>query len=190
MRQLAAALLLSVLAMGATACESAPGGAAGPAPASPAATAGAVKPDGKVGARSAGWVGDAADLGGKAFGEHLRISVLGHVDPAISVRAANRPGSGMRRIGVEVSVVNVGGKAFAAGIRKSWVVDEKGRRYPAVRAGDITTGTPLVVTTLAVGEQAQGWLVYEVPQNARIAEVRCTVGNTTLAWQFQVPPSR
>ncbi|MER7665149.1 MULTISPECIES: DUF4352 domain-containing protein [unclassified Streptomyces] len=198
MRQVVSALLLSTLAMGATACQSASDG--GRTPPSPAA-AEAMPPDakasgaGRTGARGPGTrgpalIGDTVDLGGRAFGEHLRVSVLGYVDPARSVRAAHRPAAGRRWVGVDLSAVNVGGTSYDARITKAWVTDEKGRRHPAVGTGEITTGFPAAWNTLAAGEHAEGWLVFEVPENARIRRFHSTVGDSPLTWQLQLPPSR
>ncbi|MFI1398402.1 DUF4352 domain-containing protein [Streptomyces sp. NPDC020681] len=200
MRQVASALLLSALAMGVTACQSGAGVPAERTPRPPHASAGDGKAvdgggitagDGKVvDGAAVSLVGDAVDLGGRTFGEHLRISVRGYVDPAIGIRAAQRPGPGKRRIGVDVALVNVGGKTYDASGGKAWVVDENGRRYPAVRTGEITTGFPLKWNALTVGEQSEGWLVFEVPENARIVRLHSTIGNTSLNWQLQHEPSR
>ncbi|MEJ8637095.1 MULTISPECIES: DUF4352 domain-containing protein [Streptomyces] len=198
MRQVVSALLLSALAMGATACQSAADGDR--TPPSPAA-AEAAPPDAKasgtgrtgsrgLGTRAPALIGDTVDLGGRAFGEHLRVSALGYVDPARSVRTAHRPAAGKRWVGVDLSAVNVGGTSYDARITKAWVTDDKGRRHPVIRTGEITTGFPAAWNTLAAGEHAEGWLVFEVPENARIMRFHSTVGDSPLTWQLQLPPSR
>ncbi|MFD3439115.1 DUF4352 domain-containing protein [Streptomyces sp. NPDC058685] len=191
MRQVASVLLLSALAMGATACQSASDGdRTPPSPAAVDAADAKASGPGGTGARAPAFIGDTVDLGGRAFGEHLRVSALGYVDPARGVRATHRPAAGKRWIGVDLSVVNVGGTSYDARVSKSWVTDEKGRRHPAVKTGEITTGLPAAWNTLAAGEHAEGWMVFEVPENARIMRFHSTVGDSPLAWQLQLPPSR
>ncbi|MCX4819052.1 DUF4352 domain-containing protein [Streptomyces sp. NBC_01142] len=186
MRQVASALLLPVLLTGVTACQS---GASSPAEQTSRTDADETVPDGKGGAgsrsRSAvAQIGDTTELGGGTFGERLQISVRGLVDPAISRRATIGPLTGKRWLGIDISLANVGGKPYDTPVRNSWVVDEKGSRYPAIRTGEITTGSPLVLNRLPVGEQVEGWLVFEVPENARIVQLHCTVGTTVRTWQI------
>ncbi|MGW6458400.1 DUF4352 domain-containing protein [Streptomyces sp. NPDC055078] len=198
MRHVGSALLLAALVMGVTACQSPPGAQSPQQPRAAERTAadraegGQDRSDRKPGkpGSSTSWVGDSADLGGRGFGEHLRISVRGQVDPAIGIRAADAPDTGNRRLGVDVALVNVGGRPYDASRADIWVTDAGGGRYPAVRTGTLTTGFPLEWNTLPVGEQKQGWLVFEVPQDARIVRFHCRVGKTALSWQLQFPPSR
>ncbi|MFF0446831.1 DUF4352 domain-containing protein [Streptomyces sp. NPDC004609] len=191
MRHLASALLLSVLAMAATGCQGSDA-SAGTDPRAVGAPAAAV--DEKPRSGETAWIGDTADFGGRAFGRRLRISVRSAVDPAIAIRPATSsrsvPAAGKRRIGVEVALVNVGGKPHDASGGKAWVSDGKGNRHPAVESGAITTGLPLKWNTLAVGEQVQGWLVFEVPESADIVKFHCTLGNSSVTWQLKHPPSR
>ncbi|MFI1013852.1 DUF4352 domain-containing protein [Streptomyces sp. NPDC020965] len=181
MRHVASALLLVALAMGGgTACQATadpPGGGRGG--------------DDEKGRRAApAWVGDTVDLRGRAFGERLRVSVGGWVDPAVSTRAAYQPDTGNRWLGVQLSLVNLGGRAFDASRATAWAVDGGGKRYPVVRTGAITTGFPLKWNTIASGEQLDGWLVFEVPEATRIVRLHATVGKKALTWQLQHPPSR
>lgn len=197
MRQVASVLLLPVLLMGVTACQSSEGELEKrTSPAGVDATAlnahgdGATERDGtpKNGTRkngaAVGWVGDTADLGGRTFGEHLQISLRGFVDPAISTRATVRPHRGKRWVGADVSLANVGGRAYASPLTTARVVDSRGTAYRAVAAGDITTGSPLKPKALSAGEQMQGWLVFEVPDNARIVRLDCTVGASSRSWHL------
>ncbi|MFI6287037.1 DUF4352 domain-containing protein [Streptomyces sp. NPDC051018] len=191
MRHLASALLLSALATAATGCQG-PGAPAGAEPGAAGAPVAAA--DEKPGSGRTAWIGETAEFGGRAFGERLRISVRSAVDPAIAVHPAKGPrpvsAAGKRRYGVEVALVNVGGKLHDTSRGKAWVTDGKGNRYPAVDSGAITTGLPLEWNTLAVGEQVQGWLVFEVPEDADIVKFHCTLGNSSVTWQLKHPPSR
>lgn len=173
MRRMATALM-PVLLMGLVACQ---GGATSPDQA-PAA-------DGKARSAATARIGDAADVGGRRFGEHLRVSLRGFVDPAVPTKAKRRPAEGHRWVGVELNVVNVGGTPYKSPTGKSWVVDEWGRRYPVVREpGEITTGRQLETGALPVGEERGGWLVFEVPFGVRAVRLHCTVGSETRGWQL------
>ncbi|MGW4029948.1 DUF4352 domain-containing protein [Streptomyces sp. NPDC004838] len=193
MRHMASALLLSALALGTTACQSAAdafGGRSAPR----AAEASRAVLDHKGSAEEPAWVGDTVELDGRTFGEHLRVSVRSSVDPAVALRPAKgtapRPRAGTRWFGVDVTVVNVGGRTFDAGGTRTWVADEKGKRYPAVKSGEITTGLALEWNSLAVGDPVQGWLVFEVPENTRIVRFHSSLGKATATWQLQGHPSR
>ncbi|GLF94356.1 DUF4352 domain-containing protein [Streptomyces yaizuensis] len=179
---MASALLVAALALATAGCREWPG--RGPADARPPAPA-------AVPAREAApaWVGDAVDLGGRGYGEHLRIAVLGQVDPAVPARAtAAEPPAGTRRIGARLSVLNFGGRPFDASRARTWVEDADGRRHRPVATGTLTTGRPLAWNTLAVGEQRDGWLVYQVPERARIVRLHCAAGGRTVSWQLRFPP--
>ncbi|MEU9604769.1 DUF4352 domain-containing protein [Streptomyces sp. NPDC048057] len=211
MRRMASALLLSALALGATGCQGASDDrtAAASAPPGPAAVADAAldRPDGKGpdggkgpgGTRRAVWVGDAVDLGGRASGEHLRMTVRGYVDPAVAVRKTKRasqprpqPSDGRRWIGADVALLNVGGSLYDARRTTAWVTDDEGKRYAplSTTVEEFTTGIPLKWNTLAVGEQSEGWLVFDVPEEAHITRFHSTLGKTTVTWLLQHPPSR
>ncbi|MCM2389199.1 DUF4352 domain-containing protein [Streptomyces albipurpureus] len=192
-RHITSALLLTALVMGtATACRSVLDDGDGQSPHTGRTSAAERAVTDQRGRRAVSWVGDSVDIDGRAFGEHLRVSVLGFVDPAIATRAAaQRPTGGNRRLGVDVTLANVGGKPYDASRAKAWVVDDQGKSYPAAVATErITTGLPLKWNTLAAGEQSQGWLVFEVPESAVILRLHCTLGSTTMAWQLHFPPSR
>ncbi|MEU5979841.1 DUF4352 domain-containing protein [Streptomyces sp. NPDC047315] len=197
MRRMASALLLSALALGATGCQGAPDDRRDAA----SARADGKGPDGKGpdGVRRAAWLGDAVDLGGGASGEHLRMTVHGYVDPAVAVRKAKQPrpqpAEGRRWLGVDVALLNVGGSRHDARRTAAWVTDDRGKRHSVLSgtAADVkefTTGIPLKWNTLAVGEQSEGWLVFDVPEDARITRFHSTLGTTTVTWLLQHPPSR
>lgn len=174
MRHMATALVPALL-LGLTACQNSTAGD-GPAP--------GPHGRGRTAVAATAGLGDTADIGGARFGEHLRIGVHGFVDPAVAVKAAPMPSAGHRWVGVEVTLANVGGTAYDAPLDKAWVVDGRGRRYPAVRTGEITTGSPLVTTTLPVGEHSTGWLAFEVPFDARAVRLHCTVGSEERSWRL------
>jgi hypothetical protein len=171
-----ATALLPALLMGLTACQGTP---AGPEPApGPHGTARAAV------AAPAG-LGDSADIGGTRFGEHLRITLHGFVDPAVAVGSTPRPAAGHRWVGVEVTLANIGGTAHASPLTEAWVVDDRGRRHAAVRSGEITTGRPLAADkALPVGGHSTGWLVFEMPFDTRAVRLHCTVGAEERSWRL------
>ncbi|MFI2208758.1 DUF4352 domain-containing protein [Streptomyces sp. NPDC020141] len=192
MRHLASALLVSALALSATACQSpldALTAAPGPRDRPAVRPVSDQKPAGDR-AKAVAWVGDAADLGGPGSREHLRVSVVGQVDPAVGVRAADRPESGARRVGAAITLLNFGGRPHDVSGARAWVVDDTGKRHPQATTGTLTTGAPLKWNTLSVGEQRKGWLVFEVPEKARIVRLHTALGKRTLVWQLRFPPSR
>ncbi|MGV9314746.1 DUF4352 domain-containing protein [Streptomyces sp. NPDC003691] len=199
MRRTALPLLLSVCALGGalTACQGAPAGDAAAGPVNPPGIgrpAGDTAGDGKGGARGAALLGDAIDLGGRASGEHLRMAVTAYVDPAVPVRrkgtVASRPPEGMRRVGIRVALLNVGGAPYDARGTETWVTDAAGERHPAVSGGEITTGFPVKWNILAGGESAEGWLLFDVPQTAALTQFHGDLGKSAVEWRLQAPPSR
>ncbi|WP_267243129.1 DUF4352 domain-containing protein [Streptomyces sp. PR69] len=192
---LASAALLPALLIGVTACQRIPSAPAQGTPsAATAAERAAVLADGDAKGQAGLWIGQAEDVGGRGAGERLRIAVHAVVDPALSARDLDEdapapkktyaPRPGARWIGVEVSLVNVGGRPYDAPITKAWVVDAHGKRHPAVTTGELTTGLPLDADGLAAGDRAEGWLAFEVPEDARIVRFHCTVGTHTRGWQL------
>ncbi|MEV4682644.1 hypothetical protein [Streptomyces kurssanovii] len=174
MRHMATVLVLPALLAGLTACQSTGGTRAQPAP---GASAGASR-------AAATGIGDTADIGGARFGEHLRVVLRGFVDPAVATGTSPRPATGHRWVGVELGLANVGGTAHESPLGRTWVVDDRGKRHPAVPSGELTTGLPLKVRTLTVGEHADGWLVFEVPFGRRAVGLDCTVGGERHSWRL------
>ncbi|GLV83845.1 hypothetical protein Slala03_35340 [Streptomyces lavendulae subsp. lavendulae] len=179
---LAAATLLPVLLLGVTACQSAPEGAALAPAAAPAVPVddGAPGTDEEPGAPARGaegaaakdaHVGDSVRVQGKEVGRHLQAVLAAYVDPALSVEPNYGPPAGKRWAAASMSFVNVGGASYGP-LGRMWAYDSAGKRYPIVRTGELTTGKPLVFDSLAVGERAEGWVVFEIPENTRIVRLQ------------------
>lgn len=170
-----ATALLPLLLFGATACQSAAGGAASAPAAAPAVAVddGAPGADGapvRTTARDA-HVGDAVRVHGAQVGRHLQVLLNAYVDPAISVEKNFVPPAGKRWVAASMSFVNVGGASYGA-LGRMWAHDSAGQRHPVVPTGELTTGKPLVFDSLEVGERAEGWVVFEIPENARIMRLQ------------------
>lgn len=177
-----AAALLPLLLFGATACSGAPEGAA----LAPAAVPAVPVDDGVPGvgddpsaerdgvARAASKdarVGDSVRVRGKEVGRHLQVVLAAYVDPAVSVEKNFAPAAGKRWVAASMSFVNVGGASYGA-LGRMWALDGTGQRHPVVPTGELTTGKPLVFDSLAVGERAEGWVVFEIPENARVVRLQ------------------
>ncbi|GAA1601624.1 DUF4352 domain-containing protein [Streptomyces globosus] len=176
---LAAAALLPLLLLGGTACSPAPDRAAS----APAAVPAAPVDDGAPGDDGAGagsgqlrgavrevHVGDAVRVHGRQVGRHLQAVLNAFVDPAVSADKNYSPPAGKRWVAASMSFANIGGASYGA-LGGMWAHDSSGQRHPVVRTGELTTGKPLVFDSLAVGERAEGWVVFEIPQNARIVRL-------------------
>ncbi|MET9604457.1 hypothetical protein ABZZ17_05240 [Streptomyces sp. NPDC006512] len=179
---LAAAALLPLLLLGATACsgtaeapvlapaaapavpvdDGAPGADEDPAAPAQGAVPAAVKE---------AHVGDPVRVQGREVGRHLQVVLAAYVDPAVSVEPNFVPPAGKRWVAASMSFVNVGGASYGA-LGRMWAHDSAGKRYPVVRTGELTTGKPLVFDSLSVGERAEGWVVFEIPENARVVRVQ------------------
>ncbi|MEV7726908.1 hypothetical protein AB0P15_19445 [Streptomyces sp. NPDC087917] len=177
-----AAALLPFLLLGATGCQSASEGAAlapAAAPAvpiddgAPGAEEDPATPEGPGAARAAkdARVGDSVRVRGREVGRHLQAVLAAYVDPAVSVEPNYAPPSGKRWVAASMSFVNVGGASYGA-LGRMWAYDSAGKRHPAVRTGELTTGKPLVFDSLAVGERAEGWVVFEIPEKLRIVRLQ------------------
>ncbi|MFJ6797746.1 hypothetical protein [Streptomyces sp. NPDC091268] len=170
-----AAVLLPLLLLGAAACQSAPEGAA----LAPAAAPAVPVDDGAPGAEDAparagagaARVGEAVWVDGAQVGRHLQAVLGAYVDPAVSVEQNFAPAAGKRWVAASMSFVNVGGASYGA-LGRMWALDGAGQRHPVVPTGELTTGKPLVFDSLGVGERAEGWVVFEVPENARIVRLQ------------------
>ncbi|OEJ32359.1 hypothetical protein [Streptomyces subrutilus] len=170
-----AAVLLPLLVCGATACQSAPEGAA----LAPGAVPAVVVDDAAPGAGGAAVrtgvkdarVGEAVRVHGRQVGRHLEAVLSAYVDPAVSVEANFAPAAGNRWVAASMSFVNVGGASYGA-LGRMWAHDSAGRRHPVVPTGELTTGKSLVFDYLAVGERAEGWAVFEIPENARVERLQ------------------
>ncbi|MFD9303327.1 DUF4352 domain-containing protein [Streptomyces sp. NPDC060048] len=177
-----AAVLLPLLLWGATACSGAPEGAA----LAPAAVPAVPVDDGLPGpgddpggeregvvraASKDAHVGDSVRVEGREFGRHLQVVLNAFVDPAVSVEKNFAPAAGKRWVAASMSFVNVGGASYGA-LGRMWALDGAGQRHAVVPTGELTTGKPLVFDSLAVGERAEGWVVFEIPENARIVRLQ------------------
>ncbi|MGW5851352.1 DUF4352 domain-containing protein [Streptomyces sp. NPDC055254] len=181
-----AAALLPLLLLGATACQNTPEGAA----LAPAAAPAVVVDDGAPGAGAApasegaparagakyAHVGEAVRVRGRQVGRHLQIVLNAYVDPAVGVEKDFAPSAGTRWVAASMSFVNVGGAPYGE-LGRMWAHDSAGQRHEVASTGELTTGKALVFDSLEVGERAEGWVVFEIPENARIERLQYSDAN-------------
>ncbi|MEU1280175.1 DUF4352 domain-containing protein [Streptomyces sp. NPDC005805] len=128
-------------------------------------------------------IGGTADADDRPGGGHLRVTLNGVVDPALGVRATPRPAAGHRWVGVDLSVVNVGGTAYESAVGGgAWVTDERGKKHRAVTTGELTTGFPLTRGALGAGEHRDGWLVFALPHGSRAVSLHWPSGDAEHRW--------
>ncbi|MFF5446879.1 hypothetical protein [Streptomyces sp. NPDC012888] len=189
MRQSAPACLalLPLLLLGTAACTEGSGGttlapAAAPAvPVDDGVPGGDAEEEsrpasGRSGAAAA-HVGDPVRISGRKVGRHLQAVLDAYVDPAVSLDKEFGPPAGKRWVGAGMTFVNVGGDTYGS-LGRMWALDSAGRRYPSVPAGELTTGKPIVFDSLEVGDRLEGWVVFEVPENAAIVRLQYQDANT------------
>ncbi|MBW5485540.1 DUF4352 domain-containing protein, partial [Streptomyces bambusae] len=122
-------------------------------------------------------VGEPVRVHGRQVGRHLQAVLTAYVDPAVSLDKDYAPPAGKRWVGAGMSFVNVGGATYGE-LGRMWALDSAGQRYPSVATGELTTGKPLVFDSLSVGDRAEGWVVFEIPENARIVRLQYQDANT------------
>lgn len=180
-RPLPVLALLPALLFGATACQ----GAAEPDTLAPAAAPAVVVDDGVPGSAQTpvrpgvkdARVGGTVRVHGRQLGRHLQVDLGAFVDPAISVDEEFAPPAGKRWVAASMSFVNVGGASYGA-LGRMWAHDGAGQRHPVVKTGELTTGKPIVFDSLEVGERVEGWVVFEIPESARIVRLQYQDANT------------
>lgn len=116
-------------------------------------------------------MGDPVRVHARQVGRHLQVELGAFVDPAISVEKNFVPPAGKRWVAASMSFVNVGGASYGA-LGRMWAHDSAGQRHPVVKTGELTTGKPIVFDSLEVGERAEGWVVFEIPESARIVRLQ------------------
>lgn len=191
----AAFLLAAALVTGgagvATATESSPGRAPEQSVAEPETTCPPEKDrddERKQQEKEAG-IGDSQDL--EDFENEVTITVVDVVDPAEPKDPFSAPEAGNRLTSVQFCVENTGDTAFLDPFLDTQVTDTAGQSFDAAFLVPSDAGPHFPSDTIRVspGESALGFITYEVPKNAELAEVRYTMpfgfgGDDTGAWNI------
>ncbi|NUS86855.1 MAG: DUF4352 domain-containing protein [Streptomyces sp.] len=103
------------------------------------------------------------------------------VDNAKAQGAYFGPRNGNRLVAAEFTVVNTGTVTYSdAPYAAPTVVDTAGTAHNG-KPGDPTDGESLSITmTLSQGERATGWVIFDVPKDAKIASVTWQMDRTGL----------
>ncbi|MBL3669678.1 DUF4352 domain-containing protein [Streptomyces sp. M2CJ-2] len=121
-------------------------------------------------------VGDTLTLEGFEEGSKLDVTVVKVADPAKSADEFMEPASGKRFVGVQFQLVNTGEAAYSdSPSNGAQVADSEGQQFDAT-FGDITAG-PSMASSLKLkpGAKGLGWIVFEVPEAAKVDTVQFTM---------------
>jgi hypothetical protein len=128
-------------------------------------------------------------IAGNDSGEQMAVSVLRY-GTVQSSESFFGPSRGQRYFGVEFRLVNTGSAKYDDSPSNGAVVmDSAGHQYDATIADSITAGPVLPATVrLLPGNVAKGFVVFEVPANARITGAQFTLdsgfADDTAQWSF------
>lgn len=135
-------------------------------------------------------VGDTLTLEGFEEGSKLDVTVVKVADPAKSADEFMQPASGKRFVGVQFQLVNTGEAAYSdSPSNGAQVADSEGQQFAAT-FGDITAG-PSMASSLKLkpGAKGLGWIVFEVPEAAKVDTVQFTMdsgfADKTGEWKLQ-----
>ncbi|MFF3932535.1 DUF4352 domain-containing protein [Streptomyces hirsutus] len=121
-------------------------------------------------------VGDTLTLEGFEEGSKLDVTVVKVADPAKSADEFMEPASGKRFVGVQFQLVNTGEAAYSdSPSNGAQVADSEGQQFDAT-FGDITAGPSMASgLKLKPGAKGLGWIVFEVPEAAKVDTVQFTM---------------
>jgi hypothetical protein len=135
-------------------------------------------------------VGDSITIKGIEAGEQVQVTLKKIADPAKPADEFFSPEKGNRWIGAQYEILNTGAKVYAdTPGNGSQVADTEGQRFGPVFA-DITAGPSMTNdATVQPGDKVLGWLVYEVPENAKLASIQFAMNSgfadQTGQWSLQ-----
>jgi hypothetical protein len=172
MRRTAALLLTAgLVTLGATAC--------GPADSSVSTTAKstAAAPAKSAGARSqapaAAKLGDTIALKGTETGEAADVTAVKVADNTEGADEFTKPGDGKRFVAVQFRIKATGTKGYNDAPQNSAkLIDAQGQSYGSTVADTKAGPAFQVPATIAAGESALGFVTFEVPADAKLAEVQ------------------
>ncbi|MFD8141761.1 hypothetical protein [Streptomyces sp. NPDC059708] len=123
-------------------------------------------------------LGNALAIKGEAPGEQVTVTFLEVVDPACGVGGDSRLDSGMKYVGLKLRLVNSGQTQYEdAPGNCAWGWTDTGRQvgsyvFPTISAGPAIA--PNGDLRLAPGQSATGYVVMEIPENARLTRIEFT----------------
>lgn len=117
-------------------------------------------------------IGDPVTI--KGSDTSLQVTAMKVVPFTQATNSFEKPGKGKRFVAVQFQLSNVGKKAYDdAPTNGSVVIDPKGQQFQATFISGIKAG-PLFPATIKIvpGGKALGYVAYEVPLKAKIAQVQ------------------
>lgn len=118
-------------------------------------------------------VGDTLTLKGIEDGEQLDVTLKQWLPTAKGADEFNVPSDGKRWAAGQFELVNSGSKVYADSPQNgAQVADAQGQRFTSY-FGEISAG-PQMASDLSLpkGEKALGWILFEVPKDAKIVSVQ------------------
>ena len=120
-------------------------------------------------------VGDTLTLTGQEPGQRLAVTLKKWADPAKSSDEYMQPQDGQRWVAAQFELKNTGRAAYRDSPGNgAQVAYTQGQRFQSTIAGaPLTTGPEMTADLkLPVDETALGWIVFEIPKNAKPASVQ------------------
>lgn len=170
MRQATTVILGALLAISLTACTDKPTITTTPDPTSKAASKQNSQPK-----KQAAAIGDTLTLKGQEPGQQLAVTLKKWADPATSSDEYMKPQDGQRWIAAQFELKNTGRIAYRdSPSNGAQVADTDGQRFSAtIAGGPLTTGPEMTADLkLPINETALGWIVFEVPKDAKPKSVQ------------------
>ncbi|MEU5976369.1 DUF4352 domain-containing protein [Streptomyces sp. NPDC047315] len=118
-------------------------------------------------------VGDPITVTGQEDGQQVQVTLKKIADPAKPADEFTEPDAGNRWVGAQFEIVNTGTVDYDDSPGNgSQIADSEGQRFGTTFA-EITAGPSMTASAKAKpGAKVLGWLVYEVPKNAKLASVQ------------------
>ncbi|MFD3548292.1 DUF4352 domain-containing protein [Streptomyces sp. NPDC058655] len=129
-------------------------------------------------ASQAATIGNTVTLQGTGDGEQLAVTIKKWVDPAKSADEFTKPEDGKRLVAAQFELANTGTAVYSdSPSNGTQVADDQGQQFQAT-FGEVTAGPAMISSAkVAPGAKVLGWIVYEVPQESKIATVQFTMNS-------------
>lgn len=163
MRQATTVILTALLGLGLTACTDKP-----TITTTPDATKATTKTSPPK--KQTAHIGDTLTLTGQEPGQQLAVTLKKWADPATSSDEYMKPQDGQRWAAAQFELKNTGKVAYRdSPSNGAQVADTQGQRFQATIAGGPLTQGPEMTADLKlpVGETALGWIIFEIPKDAK-----------------------
>lgn len=143
------------------------------APSTTAKTAPATRASATPAEKKTAGVGDTLTLKGFEDGEQLDVTLKQWLPTAKGADEFSTPSAGKRWAAAQFELLNTGSAVYSDSPQNgAQVADAQGQRFTSW-FGEIAAGPQMAAdVSLPKGEKALGWVVFEVPKNAKIISVQ------------------